>query len=259
VEIGVTAQKSGPTFKTTASPTLEITDEYPTNWPPMPTRVPNGTGLYLDRVIEYEDSYLLIGNFTNAGDLPGQCCGVGKDYPVVDPFIFTDAKGNRITAWPRTDIRPADQWNNSFQWAYEIEKPIIFPLTLRLDNVGVHTSESATFQFDTGANPQIGQTWKINQHVILLGVEYVIEEVTMTKTGYTFITNHRLTDDSHDFSLCILEGIDNEDCIVDPDDVFVTYKNGHIPIGKLTVELDSDVGVSVPGPWTLIWSPPGKP
>jgi hypothetical protein len=261
VEIGVTAQESGPTFKTTASPTLERTDEYPTNWPPTPTRVPNGTGLYLDRIIEYEDSFLLIGNFTDAGDLPGHLMGVGvNDYD--DPLFFTDAKGNRIPAWPRTDIQPASQSENSFYWAYEIVKPISFPLTMRVDYMIVMMEASATFLFDTGTNPHIGQTWKINQYISLLGVDYVFKEVTMTKTGYTFTTNNPPLDDRHNFNLVILEGMegnDGEGFGVNPGFVEFTFNNGHIPIGKLTIELDCSLVVTVPGPWTLVWSPPGKP
>jgi hypothetical protein len=254
VEIGVTAQGYGPPFQSTAGPTPETTVDYPTDWPPTPTRVPNGTGLYLDKVIEYADSYLLVGNFTDAGDLPGQFSGVGiSEYEL--PIVFTDAKGDNVPAWPQTSIQPADPRDNAYHWAYEIEKPILFPLTLRLDSVGVYKSESATFPFDTGANPHIGQTWKLNQRVILLGVEYIVEKVTMTTTGYTFITNHRLADDPHDFSLCILEGLDNEDITVGSDDVVVAFKKGQIPRGKLTIELDNGIGVSVPGPWTLVWSP----
>jgi hypothetical protein len=262
VEIGVTARESGPSFGTTPNPTPGTTIEYPTGGPPTPTRVPNGTGLYLDRVIEYEDSYILVGNFTDAGDLPGQFLGVGKNDCCNDPVIFLDAKGDRIPAWPRDDIRSAFQWNNSFQWAYEIEKPIIFPLTIRVDVMEVQTDASATFQFDTGANPQIGQKWKINQHVILLGFEYVIEEVTMTKAGYSITITHLPSEISVDLGVHILGGDDDEgwstsDISYSNKQIAnVDYKSGHIPTGKLTVELFSSDIVLVPGPWTLVWSPP---
>lgn len=258
VEIGVTAQESGPSRIMTPYLTPGSTIEYPTDWPPTPTRVPNGTGLYLDKVIEYSDSYILVGNFTNSGDLPGQFMGVGvNDYD--DPLIFTDAKGNRIPAWPRTDIRDAWQWNNSFKWAYEIVKPLRFPLTIRVDYMVVMTEASDTFQFDTGANPQIGQTWTINQSITLLGVDYVFKQVSMTKTGYTFTTNNPPTDDRHSFVLSIL-GIDyGEGFSIDPGFATLTFDNGPIPIGKLTVELDGSLNVTVLGPWTLVWSPSSKP
>ncbi len=74
VEIGAAFESSGPQFSTTATPVSEGTVSsvpYDPSFPSTPTPVPHGSGLYLDRVVELDNAYVLVGNFTDAGDLPG--------------------------------------------------------------------------------------------------------------------------------------------------------------------------------------------
>lgn len=261
VEIGATYQAWGPIFAATASPTPEVTPEYSVNSPATPTPVSHGSGLYLEKVIELENAYLLIGNFTNAGGLPGVLMtSSGSD--TMYPLLITDADGNLIPAKARSDINPSVAWGGIFYWAYEISKPVNAPLTLRLPGIDVETVKSASFQFDTGANPQTGQTWKIKQSVNFLGITYIVEEVAMTETGYTFSITHPAVDSPNNFSLQIVAGDDNKVwankwySYPTREIAAINYDNGLIPSGSLTVELTAYRTVPVPGPWILTWSPP---
>ena len=67
VEIGATFVASNPMFVVTPTSTFDpvFTPE------PCSLAFPNGSGLYLAKAIELPDSYILVGNFTDAGDLPG--------------------------------------------------------------------------------------------------------------------------------------------------------------------------------------------
>ena len=85
--------------------------------------MPNGSGLYLDKVIELPNSYILVGNFTDAGDLPGGMEVSGD--PNDDLPHMKDGLGNPIAFNVREDIQSASTWSDHYwvrPWAYEIPK-----------------------------------------------------------------------------------------------------------------------------------------
>jgi hypothetical protein len=268
-EIGATFIAFGPNFANnamTGSPTPASATEgspyepYVPSFLATPTSLPNRSGLYLDKVVELATSYILIGNFTDIGNLPG--IFVGSSYDLNFQTQFTDSDGNPLHFQLRPDLLMGRQ-GHGVGWAYEISKPVTGPVTLRLISVPINISERASFQFDTGDNPQIGQKWQINQPVTLLGISCIVNEVLRTKAGYTFTISNPTK-----YSRGILSSlrIANEDenkgransWLEYPTytKATVSYEFGIIPSGLLTVELIADRTNDLPGPWTLIWSPP---
>jgi len=271
-EIGATFEASGPKFAST--PTLtpifqgEATtpEPYPYSFPATPTSVPNGSGLYLDKVIEMENSYILTGNFTDAGDLPGALEIGSTSASEYRPHI-EEARGKPVQFTVRTDIQPEVNWGGVYNWAYEIPKPVNGPLKITLDHVNIQKSDTTQFQFDTGPNPQVGQKWQLNLPLKLGGYDYVIDWVEMLKKGY-LVRWHSGIDvpEGTSFTLTLpgilpstSEGPWGEEDRSRKDQVIYAQNflmNGPGPTGILTVELTLYQTVPLPGPWTLNWMPP---
>ena len=121
---------STPTVETVLTP-FEVDPSFPDT----PTPAPNGSGLYLEQVIELPDSYILVGNFADTGDLPGYVLVTDSAYDYL-PHI-EDADGNRVEFKVRDDIKPAVNWGNTYYWAYEIPRPVSGPLKITLDEIDI--------------------------------------------------------------------------------------------------------------------------
>ena len=168
VEIGATFIASNPTFATMPTPTTDMriytAEPYDPSLPATPTPVSNGSGLYLEKVIELPNSYILVGNFTDAGDLPG-ALEINLD-PHEDLPHIEDSVGNPVAFQVRADVQP-EMGSGVRYWAFEIAKPVHGPLTITLDQVNIAMFYTFEFQFDAGANPQLGQKWELNLPVQL--------------------------------------------------------------------------------------------
>ena len=234
----------------------------PTGFPATPTPVPNGSGLYLDKVVELEDAYLLVGNFTDAGDLPG----IALRAQTIVPYEFrvTDRQGNPVHLFYRPDLMPPTGRSNITRWALEIFKPVDTPITITLPEVPVSNVDIFQFQVNTGANPAVGQTWSLNQSVDVGGYSFLVESVSLTKAGYTMKLRSPLSSEWAFFNLR-LEGHNVPQLyehVYDRKDYYEVEETlplaGDLPNGMLTFTLQIFVDRPV-GPWTLVWSPPSNP
>ncbi|MCX6080338.1 MAG: hypothetical protein NTW32_12460 [Chloroflexi bacterium] len=271
VEIGATYAASAPTLVSKPSlpapgQTETVSPEpRPSSFPDTPVTVPKGSGLHLDKVFELENSYLLIGNFANAGSLPG---ALALSSPAMDEYNFdkqiTDSHGETIDFKARVDIRPATELADVWYWVYEIPKPVNAPLTLILNSAPIHQEDRLEFSVDVGQNPQAGQKWPINRAVKLGGYDMVIDDITAREKGYSIhFHSAGLMPESVSFDFGL------------PADVVVTGGTGEVfnrprnvvygetrtfdgalPAGNLIFSLMSHVIVQFSGPWTLTWSPP---
>jgi len=268
VEIGATYVSSGPGYKTIPTPTFEASTPfvYDQSFPPTPTPVPNGSGLYLDKVIELADSYILVGNFTDVGDLPGPLKISSSS--VYDYLLlrFEDRNGNRVSFKLRTDIQPDVSWGGVYYWAYEIPKPIQGPVKITLDSIDVFTTSIARFQFDTGLDPQLGQEWTLDLPLQLGEYEFVIDSAKMLKDGYSFKFHSRYDVPEGTTYLDIVNGsfprseISGQE-IRSWNEVHYTQNITYLippPTGQLTVELMMSQTFPLYGPWVLEWTPPGS-
>jgi hypothetical protein len=265
VEIGATFVASKPTFVISPTPTTDMrlfTSEPPDSLPATPTPVPNGSGLYLDKVIELPDSYILVGNFTDAGDLPG-ALEVNLD-PYADLPRMEDGSGKPVDFKVREDIQPENMWSGVRYWVYEIAKPVQGPLTIILDQVNIAVSETTQIKFDAGPSPQVGQEWKLNLPIRLRGYEYVIDSVEVIEDGFTF-KYHSAADVPQSLLILNVVGASFEQTnssvyrrerVLEYSESF-SYP-GPLPNGQLTVELTLIESVPLPGPWTLTWTSPSE-
>ena len=264
VDVGATFVAAGPKFDVAPTPTLEIKPtpfQYDPSFPNTPTPVPNGSGLYLEQVMDLPDSYILVGNFADAGDLPGPMVSTGSVYDYL-PRI-EDVNGNPVTFKPRNDIKPIVNWGSAYYWAYEIPKTVKGPLTITLDKININVTSTVRFNFDAGLHPQTGQVWQLNQPIQLGKYNYVVDSAEMIKNGY-FFKYHSGIDvpEGSPLSLNIVGNspetdsseVNNEKTVVRYSERF-TYSTPP-PTGQLTMELTLLETIPLQGPWTLTWTPP---
>lgn len=269
VELEATFVATGPKFVTAPTPTLEMVltpFEYDPSFPNTPTPVPNGSGLYLEQVMELPDSYILVGNFTDAGDLPGsvQSTGSAYDYSI----RIEDATGNPVLFTVRDDIKPTVNWANTYYWAYEIAKAVQGPITITLDEIDISTSSTVQFDFDTGPSPQPGQTWQLDLPIHLGRYHYVVDSAEMIEDGYVFRFHSGVeVPKGTSFILDIVGSSQERGPTSSEEDrrpkTIVKYSENITylsppPTGQLIVELTLFETIPLPGPWTLTWSPPAK-
>lgn len=267
VEVDATFVAAGPTFDVPPTPTF-ITEGTPLEAdsasPNTPTPVPHGSGLYLDRVIELSDSYILVGNFTDAGDLPGPFLATGSAYDYV-PGI-KDENGNPVEFKIRDDIKPVVNWGGVQYWAYEIAKPIDGPITITLDEITIDSSYTGRFDIDTGPNPQPGQTWQLGLPLHLGRYDYVVDSAEMLEDGYIFRFHSGVdVPEGTSFILDIVGSSQERGPTAGEEDRrpadVVKYSQSITylvppPTGQLTVALTLFESVQLQGPWTLTWTPP---
>ena len=266
LEIGATFAASNPIFVVSSTPTTDMrifTPEPNDILPATPSPVLHGSGLYLEKVIELPDAYILVGNFTDAGDLPG-ALEINLD-PHVDLPHMEDKLGNSVAFNVREDIQPESMQSGVRYWAYEIAKPVQGPLTVTLDQINIATFYTFDFNFDAGPNPQTGQRWDLNLPIRLGNYEYFMDSVEVIENGYLF-KYHSGTDVPEGTApLFNLIGYtpEQDSSTLNHGETVVEYSEKLIyspspPTGQLTVELTSMETVPLQGPWTLIWTPPGK-
>jgi hypothetical protein len=216
--------------------------------------------LYLDQLIELPNSYILVGHFTDAGDLPG-ALEINLD-PYADLPHMEDGSGNPVPFQVRDDIQP--QLNDRVwarYWAYEIAKPVQGPVTITLDQVNIAVSETTQFTFDAGPNPQMGRKWELNLPIQLRNYEYVIDSVEVIQDGYLFKYHTGIDVPQDSLFLNIVGHSPEQDHgKTDRRETVVEYSKSMIysapfPIGRLTVELAITESVPLQGPWTLTWMP----
>jgi hypothetical protein len=223
------------------------------------------TGLHLEKVLELDHSYILIGKFTDGGDLNGPLSMSTSSDSEYMPHI-EDANGDPVPFKVREDARPDPDWDVAYYWAYEIPKPVATPLTITVDSVKTWKRNTAQFQFDAGDHPQIGQAWDLNETVRLGPSEFVVESVAFLGNGYAFHLSSETLPDGVTPNLDILDRssnpypFDNLESSVDNSQskavitITMTTKNPP-PTGTLTASWSLDEFIPQPGPWSLVWAP----
>ncbi len=135
--------------------------------------------LQIEKVIPIEDGYYLIGRTTwNDPRLSEVGIGGGWDTKLLD------ANGTEYPIEPAffdeigiTGVQPG-------QWAYKVYgKALPTSLTLTMTKANVQFIQPYTFTFDSGANPQLGQEWQINQSLEILGYKATIQSAKFIQQG----------------------------------------------------------------------------
>lgn len=266
VEIGATFVASKPTFVISPTPITDMrifTPESPETLLATLTPVPNGSGLYLEKVIELPSSYILVGTFTDAGDLPG-ALEVNLD-PYEDLPHIEDATGKPVAFKVRDDIQHENMQSGVRYWAFEIAKPVHGPVTMTLDQINIAKTYTFEFHFDVGANPHKGQKWDLNLPIHLGSYEYMMDSVEVIENGYLF-KYHSGTEVPEGVSLMfnlIGHTPEQDSSELRSGTTIVEYSEKllflpPLPTGQITADLSSMETFPLKGPWTLIWTPPNQ-
>lgn len=206
-------------------------------------------GLYLERVIELEDSYILAGTFHQGEELPGSMVMGISFWPEI-----TDADGRSLPYEIPSDLDLGSEEMGVFPWAYQIPKGFAAPIAVTLEAVDVEFPAGMTFQLDTGADPEIGREWVLNQEFIIAGHTVRLVSAVRMENGYEF----RFESDPSVSSVSVR----------DPEYEPISGSGGGylgefavkfeysppVPTGLLTYQITGLIALH-PGPWTLTWEP----
>lgn len=147
--------------------------------------------ILISNVIDTGGSFILSGSF-----IPPAPTGAEEWYmqPSGWGLVLTDATGQEIPYEYPEDINmpmPADM--HSETWAVEIDKNFAAPLTLNYSATYVlrDPQSSYAFDFDTGPNPQVGQTWALNKEIQMAGHVFTLGSIQFRPghsgdSGYEF-------------------------------------------------------------------------
>ena len=240
----------------------------PTVVPASPTSSTlEGFTIVLERETQLADGYMLAGVY--------QWTDPRFDAFSVYPFDpqFTDANGRSVNfevASP--DVTNNDPAVKKLPFAFHIiGKDYAFPLTISVRSVTVNLPDtSASFQFDAGANPQVGQTWNVNIDIPIAGHVIHVQTIqltsgrTPTELGYTFT----MTTDPEVQGLGISDTNPNLPNISGggggggggDSNGLIQYGfaiDGYSPAGVKTFVI-SNLAVTLEGTWQAVWQPSTK-
>jgi hypothetical protein len=209
----------------------------------------DATGLYLEKVIELDDSYILSGTFRQGPDLPGEMVQAFSTLPEI-----VDADGQPLPYVIPSDLDMVWDEAGRFPWAYQIPKGFSSPLRITLTAVGVELPTDATFQLDVGAAPLEGQEWYLDHEFDLSGHAIHLVSAVRLAYGYEFT----FTSDAA-VSGIILEDVQHEPSggfggrTADGFTAGFEYAKP-LPAGLLTFRITGLV-IQQGGPWILRWEP----
>ena len=146
-----------------AAPEMNATETRESTESVTPTVVPNdfGFSLELEKVVELDDGYLLIGNMRWA-DINLMNVGISSEITTI-----VDANGNPVSfAVETTDpsFWGIDSGRQRAGWAFKIAgNDHAWPIAISLKPYGgLPPVEAGSFSIDLGANPQTNQSWNLD-------------------------------------------------------------------------------------------------
>jgi hypothetical protein len=213
------------------------------------------SAITVEEVIETNEGYILVGKFRLIG-YPSNIVPNGFALHWVE---ITDAKGQAVETFHADGMQFENELNGEISWAYEVKgKRHAFPLTITFESVPAYILDETTeFEFDTGKNPQVGQTWTLEPDIQLAGYDIHKISITRMSNGYEF--NFKVDPDLELFTPEIKGGLTSRggggnDGFGRGEIYFRLEYKGEPPSGKLTVKL-GDVRAAIHGPWQVQWSP----
>lgn len=236
----------------TVMPVIEIT--------PSP-QATNENPLTLEKVIETDSGYILIGKFSSVGLPPDEKAVQFGQSPTI-----TDAGGQNVpfnfANYQLLDL-PAERTKTGvFSWAFELQgKQFNWPIAITVNSLAVeYSNEQAQFEFDSGPTSQDGQVWEnLNINFKLAGHPVHVLNVIRMPDSYQF---NFATEDSTFFNavdISIGDSTQGMTGIDGPSNFGSEAKfTGAVPSGKLTVLLTRPI-IMTSGSWQLQWKPDHAP
>ena len=154
--------------------------------PTVTTNVTPQAAVSVDKIIETEDGYILLGSVRpNISE--------GSWLQVTGAATIRDADGKKVSYSFPNDVQALDDSSlgqGGSSWVMQIKGAgVKFPLTIRFSGVvisQVDPQASAKITIDVGTNPQAEQVWEVNQDVQLAGNTIRLVSVTARSDGYSF-------------------------------------------------------------------------
>lgn len=221
----------------------------------LPAAVTYGITNRVDQAVPEPDGYVLYGHLAWT-DLP--------PYSVSAVLAgVKDANGDDVPYEYADLVTYAAQGERANYWAYKL-KGVEFAVPVSLSFVvqAALDVDGGSFTFDPGPDPKLGQTWEIDQDVIVNGetVHVLSAEEAGIEEGYFRFT---MQSDSSIVNAVIIDpaqppvggGGGGGDIPVAGQPFFAGYQyQAPLPRGPYTLTFIR-VGMLVPGDWTLSWAP----
>jgi len=140
----------------------------------------------MDKIIETEDGYMLLGSVRP--NIPA-----GSWLQITGPAIIKDANGKNVNYTFPNDVQPLDDASlgqGGYSWVMQINGTgVKFPITISFSGVIISQVDSEAFAKTTinvGSNPQPEQIWEVNQDVQIAGNTIRLISLTAQAEGYSF-------------------------------------------------------------------------
>lgn len=223
---------------------------------PTQSANPHGITNTLDKFVALPDGYILYGNtaWTDPAIPP---YGVSAQLAVI-----RDAAGKEIPFDYADMDMISEPGELRVYWAYKVGTDFTAPLTLPFVMLATLPADGGSFTFDPGPDPQLGQTWDINQDVMVNGqvVHVLSVEQAGIEPGFFLFS---MQSDSNIVGASVIDldhpplggggGGGGIPSIGAPFNVGYGYQVP-IPQGPLTLTF-TNVQLLIPGEWNVTWSP----
>lgn len=241
--------------ETSNAPVLEENKFSPADQESLSTLMP----LMIEGAIISDDGYILLCSSHSINSPYGLAV---SPHPL--DVRFNDANGVEIPFSLVTDADLPVVDRHIFPYVYKLNnKSLEWPLTITVDSVGASLDEvQASFDFDTGPNPQVGQEWDINQDLQIGDYGIQVRSITRIAEGYS--VTFQADPEVQSVGVTIQKDVQFQPSggrVEGDDDGSIKismFFDDLIPEGKLTVVINS-VGVIISGPWSMQWTPDDLP
>lgn len=252
-----------PPIATSIPPTQTPTSTVAVFTTPPPTPItPNiNFSITIQKFESISDGYILYGSYqwASTSDI---------NFVYLEDVIIRDANGNLIPYEHADPSGVISAGNKSLPFAFKITGTnYTFPLFISVQSINAILSDTATFQFDAGANPQVGDEWMPNldvpmkvYHIFVHKIK-VISGSTPAELGFIFtiwvgqninITSLVITDVNATSN--VYGGGGGGEDVPSGSLEYGWALEGYSPAGVKTFQV-SNLNIKIYGAWQTTWQP----
>ena len=215
----------------------------------------------IDKTVVLDEGYLMVGHINW---LDKNWTNVQID---MENMTAIDANGKNVP------VLPTDEGTTDNEFAFKIQsRDFVQPLTLQVKSLYIFSNvdQSAAFTFDAGSDPQVGQSWQVNQELDILGQKVMIHSVKavresdeMGKTELAEGYAVELSNSSNVQGFLVCQGNEEASAMTwgqtNPvggnREINESYYPDGLPAGKVNCSF-RNVSFKLPGLWQFDWQPP---
>lgn len=228
--------------------------------PPTPISPPINFSITIQKFQSVNDGYILYGSYqrTSTSDI---------NFVYLDDVAIRDANGNPIPNEHADASGVLSPDNKSLPFAFKITgKNYTFPLSISVRSINAILPDTATFQFDAGTNPQVGDEWMLNLDVPINVYHIFVHKIklisgsTPTELGFLFTVwvgpniniNNLLITDLNESSNIYGGSGGAEITLGEIENAWAL--EGYSPAGVKTFQI-SNLNIKISGDWQTTWQP----